>query len=453
MSSALPLPIKLPQAPPSGSVVRHRALRLPVPHPGQVTVRNTAKRINVLSAGRRWRKSTMAIAISAESAAQGLCVVWGAPTYDQAYAAWEEAIKALKNVAVFNQTRMTAQLGQGSIQFRSLDNPDNVRGKTADVVVIDEAGDVMPGAWYEVFRPMLIDTNGVAWIIGTPKGRNWFYREYKKGLETPQKYACWNAPTRGCFLPPDGSPPVYDYHALENPYIPFEEIVSLWETMPERSFRQEILAEFVEDGGGVFRNVQQCVHGIHGDDMPQPKRHYVIGVDWGRVDDFTVFVVMDAKDKRVVQVDRFNQVSYEIQKGRLAILHSKWGSRPSATVEIVAEQNSIGDPLIESLNTAGIPVQPFVTSFTKKEMVIQDLSLRIERGQISFPDHKDLLEELVAFTCETTPSGNIRYSAPTGGHDDCVMALAIASHHAFSHSYSMEAPYYGRARSYGMRRL
>ena len=48
----------------------------------------------------------------------------------------------------------------GRIVFRSLDNPDNARGHTADGVVIDEVGHIKPAAWYEVLRPMLIDTGG-----------------------------------------------------------------------------------------------------------------------------------------------------------------------------------------------------------------------------------------------------------------------------------------------------
>jgi hypothetical protein len=47
-------------------------------------------------------------------------------------------------------------------------------------------------------------------------------------------------------------------HPLENPEVDFNEIRLLYETLPERIFRQEILAEFIEDGGGVFRRVLEA---------------------------------------------------------------------------------------------------------------------------------------------------------------------------------------------------
>jgi hypothetical protein len=37
-----------------------------------------------------------------------------------------------------------------------------------------------------------------------------------------------------------------------------------------------------------------------------------------------------------------------------------------------------------------------------------------------------LLDELAAFEYEILPSGRVRYSAPDGMHDDCVIALALA---------------------------
>jgi phage terminase large subunit len=173
-------------------------LVLPYPHPGQVAVRAAAKRINVLSAGRRWRKTTLVMAIAVESAALlHQRVIWGAPTYDQVRVGWEETRHAAGQVAKFNQAQMSVTFpGGGSILFRSLDNPDNARGHTADGVVVDEAGDVAERAWYEVLRPMMLDTGGWAWLVGTPKGRNWFWREFTQAEDRPDT-AAFSAPTLG----------------------------------------------------------------------------------------------------------------------------------------------------------------------------------------------------------------------------------------------------------------
>ena len=112
-----------------------------------------------------------------EAANSGGQYMWTAPTYDQVRTGWLETKRAAGDAADFNISTMTVTFpGGGSIIYRSLDDPDNARGKTAHGVVIDECADVQEAAWYEVLRPMLIDTNGWAWGIGTPKGQKWFWR-------------------------------------------------------------------------------------------------------------------------------------------------------------------------------------------------------------------------------------------------------------------------------------
>ena len=85
--------------------------------------------------------------------------------------------------------------------------------------------------------------------------------------------------------------------------------------LPERIFRQEFLAEFILDGGSVFRSVDACVH-----DEGDHSGPYVIGVDWGKRDDFTVFTVADRDTGRVVAIDRMNQIDYRLQTQRLKSL-------------------------------------------------------------------------------------------------------------------------------------
>src|SRR5512146_1921870 len=166
----------------TGAVVKR--VRLPAPHPGQIAVRRGKRRFNWLSAGRRWRKTTMVMAEAVEAAISGQRVLWGAPTYDQVRVGWDEARHAAGGVADFKESRMSAVFPSGGvILYRSLDDPNNARGHTADGVVIDECADVTAAAWYEVLRPMLIDTNGWAWAIGTPKGRNWFWREHMQARD------------------------------------------------------------------------------------------------------------------------------------------------------------------------------------------------------------------------------------------------------------------------------
>jgi hypothetical protein len=232
-------------------------IRLPFPHPGQQTVRRQAQRFNWLAAGRRWRKTTLGMAIAVERAVDGQRWIWGAPTYDQVRICWNEMKYAARPMANFTQSRMVAEFPTGGrVVFRSLDDPDNARGHTADGAIIDEAEKVKGAAWYEVIRPMLMDTGGDAWLMGTPLGRNWFWKEHILAVDREDS-ANWQIPTLGCEIVDDVQL-VRKVHPLENPDIPWAEIVHLFETLPRRTFQQEILAQFLEGQGAVFRNISAC---------------------------------------------------------------------------------------------------------------------------------------------------------------------------------------------------
>lgn len=400
-------------------------IRLPMPHAGQKLVRREAKRFNVLSAGRRWRKTTLVMPIAVETMLGGGTVVWGAPTYDQVATAHEEMRHGCRGVVRFRSSpSMDAEIpGAGRCLFRSLDNPDNARSKTADLIVIDEASDVLETAWTEVLFPMLMDTKGGAWLMGTPKGRNWFWKEFQSASDKAAHggdSAAWQIPTLGCRIE-DGRL-IRAPHPYENPEIPFEEIVSLFSRTPERSFRQEILAEFVEDGGSVFRGVRAAAT-ARTLTTAEDGRRYVMGVDWGKSQDFTVITVLDDESGEVVKVDRFNQIDYVIQRGR--VLAAFEAFKP---ITVVVETNSIGEPLIEELVRDRIPVQRFTTSNASKALVIDGLALAFERGDIRIPNDPVLVSELEAFETERLPGGSFRFAAPAGMHDDCVMSLAFAWH-------------------------
>src|SRR4029453_11349423 len=179
------------------SAPRKNELLLPHPHPGQIAVRQQARRFNWLAAGRRWRKTSLVMSIAAEAALGGQQILWGAPIYDQVRIGWEELRHGAARVATFNNTLMTARFPTGgTIMFRSLDNPDSARGHTADGVVLDESGDIQAVAWNEGVRPTLIDSHGWLWAVGSPRGLNWFWREWLAARERADSM-CWQAPTLG----------------------------------------------------------------------------------------------------------------------------------------------------------------------------------------------------------------------------------------------------------------
>lgn len=289
----------------------------------------------------------------------------------------------------------------GSIQIRSADNPDSLRGEGLDLIVYDESAFMREEAFTEAGRPALSDREGGALFISTPKGRNWFWRLYMRGLSDETGWAAWRLPTSS------------------NPHIKPAEIEAARQHLPAAVFSQEYLAEFVEDAGLVFRNLAACIHPAP-PATPEPGRRYYMGVDWGQSRDFTVLLVIDDRGV-VVALDRFNQIGWDVQRGRLETLALHW------QVELImAEANSMGGPNIEALQARGLPVFAFTTTTDSKDRLIQALTLAFEQRNISIPDDPVLLAELQAFEAERLPSGRWRYEAPGGMHDDTVIALALA---------------------------
>jgi hypothetical protein len=148
---------------------------------------------------------------------------------------------------------------------------------------------------------------------------------------------------------------------------------------------------------------------------------YVMGVDWGKHNDFTVLTVIDIDTQEVVALDRFNQIDYTFQRGRLKALFDRF-----QPVTIIAEANSMGEPNIEQLQREGLPVTAFTTTNATKAVAVEALALAFERGDIRILNDPVLIGELQAFEMSQTPSKMIRYAAPEGMHDDTVISLALA---------------------------
>ena len=382
-------------------------LRLPQPHPAQLKVIEQTKRFNVVCCGRRWGKTVLGIDRLIHPALQGKPVAWFAPNYRLLSDVWRELQVILQPViAKLNQQERRLELhGGGVIEMWSLDGPDAGRGRSYAVVVVDECALVqnLEQAWQETIRPMLTDLQGDAWFLSTPKGMSYFKALFDRGQDPEREdWASWQMPTS------------------ENPYLEPAEIEAARLDLTEAAFNQEYLALFVNWEGSVFRRVGEAATVVAGA-RPEAGHDYVIGCDWGRSNDYTVFLVLDVTARSVVAMDRSNRVDYTMQCARLKALSEHW--KPQ---QIIAEQNSIGQPIIEQLSREGLRIQPFTTTNASKAQAIEALALAFERGDIQILNDPVLVSELVAYQAERLPSGLLRYGAPGGQHDDTVMSLAMA---------------------------
>ena len=381
-------------------------VKLPPLLPKQREVVEHPARFTVLAAGRRWGKSRLGCVLCLKVALEGGLAWWVAPSYPIASIGWREIkhlVRQIPGAQIHEGERLADLPGGGAIQVKSADNPDSLRGEGLDFVTLDECAFMREEAWTEALRPALSDRRGGALFISTPKGRNWFWRIWQRAQD--RRAADWHA---------------WRFPTSANPLIDSAEIEAAKANLPERVFEQEYMAAFIDDAGGVFRRVSDAATAA-----PQDKalagHEYALGVDWAKTTDYTVIAVVDLTERALVAMDRFNRIDYALQIKRLHVLYDQFRPR-----QIIPELNSMGAPLAEQLERDGLPIFPFTTTAASKAEAIDALALAFEQEQIRIIPDPVLISELQAYEAKRLPSGLLRYEAPSGVHDDCVMALALA---------------------------
>lgn len=367
---------------------------------------NSPARFVVAVMGRRAGKTMAAARLSGMAALRGQRVFWGAPTHDTASLGREKLHKMFRGV-IDRQTLIPADttfLGGGKVQFRSFDRPGAALGRAVDLAIIDEAARVKRQIIYEDLLPTTADTGGKIVAITTPRGRrSWVFEWVQRANGGDPLYAVVNGPS------------------TENPSPEIAEFCAMARVnMPEVLFRQEILAEFVEGEGAVFRRIRECATVPGWADVPAPSASYVIGCDVAKHQDWTVLYALDTNSGQIHGCDRFHHLDWPATEARIATFAARWGGT------VWLDSTGVGDAVFDRLAAAGVPVQPFVFGNESKSKLVIALMTAMEQGDIAYPADPTLVGELEAFEYEELPSGKFSYSAPEGLHDDCVMALGLA---------------------------
>ena len=166
-----------------------QALVLPTPLRHQRPVLDHPSRRKVWRAGRRVGKTRAALLAGADGHGprdaagnpalpgmlQGGDVLWLSPDYPQSAGIWREEIlrrfDGLPGVEVSRVERRVSIPGYGSLELRSAEAIDGVRGRSFDGVIIDEAAFLdLEGVLGPVILPTLLDRDGWLFVIGSPNG-------------------------------------------------------------------------------------------------------------------------------------------------------------------------------------------------------------------------------------------------------------------------------------------
>lgn len=214
-------------------------------HDKQKEIIQSKARFKVVRAGRRSGKTSLEVEDMCFDAVSGnnRPIFFLAPTQKQAREIiWEMLKNRLSGIGEANESRLemkvpTQDKGISIIQVAGWENRENFRGKPAYKIVFDEV-DTMRDffiGWQEIFRPTLIDFNGSATFIGTPKKENPNLRRLEKLAKDDDDFASFHFTT------------------WDNPHIDRIEIEKAKAEMDLDTYKQEIMAEYLDNAGSLFR--------------------------------------------------------------------------------------------------------------------------------------------------------------------------------------------------------
>ena len=382
------------------------SVTLYTPHKNQRIIHDSINKDHykyyVINIGRQFGKSLLATNQLLYWLLSNKCeAAWVSPVYNQANKVYEQIVTAFANTQIITKKdsqKLKIVFSNGSmLQFFSAERYDNIRGFTFDYLVCDEFAFMDEQAWTEVLRATVLVKGKKVLLISTPKGKNHFYKMHQlDGINDQYKS--------------------FTMTSYDNPMINPSEIDDAKYTLPEMIFRQEYLAEFVDGSAMLFNNRimknSEPVGRIYG------------GIDLGRADDYSVLSLFNEKGEQVF-IERWRQTDWSNIVKSISDKLKQYN-----VYSTYVEVNSIGDVVFELLQkecSNFTRIDPFVTTNNSKKEIVESLIVANQNKEVTFANVDWLDKELEMFTYDYNPKSRvIKYSAPSGFHDDGVMATCLS---------------------------
>lgn len=229
-------------------------------HHLQKLIVSSLARFKVIRAGRKGGKTSLEVevicfkaTISAKKLnlakttfSTGRKVLYIAPTQTQARnIIWEALKNRLHTIGTPNEQMLQMKVPnedgeRTTIYVGGWENRENYRGLTDVIHITFDETDTLREfflSWLEIFRPMFLDTAGSADFVGTPKKENPNMRRLEKDFASKgEQFECFH------------------FTSKDNPHLPISELNALEDEYKNdrESYRQEILAEYVDNAGALF---------------------------------------------------------------------------------------------------------------------------------------------------------------------------------------------------------
>ncbi len=378
-------------------------------YPHQLKVLADQTRFKVLVWHRRARKTSTAlekIALEAHNVpGQVYWVIY--PTKTQAKEAiWKDPNMLFRIIPPElierqNEIELTLYLKCKSIIIlKGADEPDSLRGTNPYGIIFDEFDTMKYEAW-GVVEPIIRGNGGWAWFIGTFKGKRHLWNLLER---VRQGHKEWTGSVLKASL---------------SGVIDLDQLAEAKKSMSDALYNQEFECEPLEGEGSVFRGVREVATAIP--HKPIDGHYYVMGVDLAKYTDFTVITVYDRSTNAQVYQDRFQTLEWPFQKKRIKSVSDHYNK-----ALIILDSTGLGDPIYDDLSRMGVPIESFKFTQSSKKDLVEKLSIYIEQKRIKILPIEETLVEFDNFTYELGPTGQMRYGAPNGFHDDIVISHGLA---------------------------
>lgn len=267
-------------------------------------------------AGCLWMLSQMS-----QSGTLGLIV---APTFPMLRdVTWRTMLEIGGDILKASKSEMMLTVpGGGEMLFRSADTPDRIRGISANVALIDEAG-YCPNDTYDIVKGRLSGLPGLLRIVTTPKGRNWLYER-------------------------QGEMTVFKSTTKENPFIPRDFVNALERSYTGEFKRQELYGEFVAFEGLVYPMFDRDLH------VREHKRGEMVSFAFGEDEGYTnPSVIIDAGIDSDGRIHVFREWYRRGQLQDTVVVANKEWADEIHPAFVVVDASAAG--LIAALRDVGLP--------------------------------------------------------------------------------------------------
>ncbi|MGA2973209.1 MAG: terminase family protein [Candidatus Bathyarchaeia archaeon] len=289
-----------------------------------------------------------------------------------------------------------------------------LRGQTADMVILDEANFIPRIVIDSVIRPTMITRpNSRLIMISTPWVRDHPFYEALSKPELGFKAYTW----------PSSISPLITPAKLERER----------KTIGEYDFNREYNAVFIDDEFSYLPSnlVLSCTDDYELDGEPRPgnrlRGEYIIGIDFGKHADHSAIAVLEkvGDGVRLVYLNELPlETSYTSVIGTVRRLNEAYSFAAGCL-----DKTGVGEGPYEEIKQFMRGMEGVTLTAQVKEDLMGKLKLALEQGRLTLPrDNPQLLVQMTAQQCEPTKSGTLKFSHPTGTHDDQLWSLALATY-------------------------